>query len=308
MLFYILLAVVLLILISGWIVFHMACVRRKELPWLDEVKIKKTPYGEFYDSIVATDRWLRTHDVREVSVSSLDGLQLRGYWIPAENPKGTVIMAHGYRSSMLVDFGHVLDFYRDQGMNLLIPYQRAHGKSEGKYITFGVKESGDMLQWLWFHNANFGKLPVILTGISMGASTMLYLADKPLPGNVRGIIADCGFTSPKDIISLIFKAVTHLPAVPTIWAADLFARLIAGFGLSQKDSRKTLRKNSLPILFAHGTADDFVPCFMTQEAYNACTGPKQLFLVEGAEHGTSFLVDREGYSRIVEAFLQKNMG
>ncbi len=307
-LIYILLAVFLLLLVCGWVVFHMACYRRKELPWLDEEKIKKTPYGEFYDSIVATDRWLREHDVQEISVASTDGLQLKGYWVPVENARGTMLMAHGYRSSMLVDFGHVLEFYRNRGMNLLIPYQRAHGKSQGKYITFGVKESGDMLRWLQYHNAHFGKLPVILTGISMGASTMLYLADESLPGNVRGIIADCGFTSPKHIISLVFKAVTHFPSVLVMWAADLFARLFAGFGLSQKDTRKTLAKNKLPLLLVHGTADDFVPCFMTQQAYDVCTGPKQLLLVEGAKHGVSFLVERERYSKLVEEFLDKNLG
>lgn len=301
------LAIVIAIFLFGGVVFFIACSRYKELPWLDEAKMRKTPYGEYYDSIVAADKWLREHNVQEVSVTSTDGLQLKGYWVPVKNARGTMLMAHGYRSSMLLDMGYVFDFYRERGMNLLIPFQRAHGKSEGKYITFGVKERGDMLCWLKYHNDRFGNLPVILTGISMGASTMLYLADEPLPENVRGIIADCGFTSPKAIISRVFRAVIHLPAVPFIWVADLFARLFAGFGLTQKDSRKTLTKNKLPILLIHGADDDFVPCDMTKQAYDVCTGPKQLFLVEGAKHGTSFLVETKRYSELVENFLNENL-
>lgn len=296
-------AILLLTVISGSYVFIVGCIRRKDLPWLVEHEIKKTSYGKYYDYIVASDCWLKDHSAQDVYITSEDGLKLHGLWIPTKNARGTILFAHGYRSTMLVDFGLAFDFYRKNGMNLLIPEQRSHGQSEGRYITFGVKESRDMVKWLAFHNKEFGKAPVILSGLSMGASTMLYLADKDLPDNVRGVIADCGFTSPKEILSSVFTRVTHLPAAPTLWITDLLARILAGFSLTQEDSRSTLCNNRLPIVLVHGLDDDFVPSRMTEEAYRVCTGQKQLLLVEGAGHGVSFLIAKDQYIAMITNFL-----
>lgn len=298
---------ILFLIVSGGYIFVVACCRRKELPWLVKEKMEKTPYKEFYPFITEANRWLHAHEVQDVFVKSHDGLRLHGLWIPAKHAKGTILFAHGYRSTYLIDFALALDFYHNHGMNLLIPDQRAHGKSEGHYITFGVKESRDMLTWLNFHNEQQGSIPVVLSGLSMGASTMMYLADEMLPSNVKGIIADCGFTSPKEILKKVFTQTVHLPAGPSLFVVDIFARMFAGFSLNQKDSRTTLQKNKLPIILIHGMQDDFVPCDMTRQAYQVCTGPKQLLLVPDAGHGLSFLKETEQYVAMIEEFLQKNV-
>lgn len=301
---FVVLTVLIVILLVGVYTFVLACVRGKELPWLVKEEIEKTPYGKYYKNIVHADGWLREHCAKDVFIESKDGLQLHGLWIPAENPRGTILFAHGYRSTYLVDFSPALDFYHQMGMNLLLPDQRCHGKSEGRVITFGVKESNDMLRWAEYHNASLCQCPIILSGISMGASTMMYLADQPLPENVRGIVADCGFTSPKEIISTVFRNMTHLPACAFLWVTELCARLFGGFSLSEKDSRRTLKNSNMPVILFHGTADDFVPCEMTRQAYAACKEPKKILLVEGADHGVSFIVDQNGYVKALEAFFE----
>ena len=180
-----------------------------------------------------------------------------------------------------------------------------HARSEGKYITFGVLESRDVQNWVKFHNEQFGAHPMLLSGLSMGASTVLYLADRDLPENVKGIIADCGFTSPKEIIAKVFKDTVHFGAGPFLWAADLFARVLAGFSFYERDTRKSLKNSRLPVLLVHGRGDNFVPCEMTEEAYTACTSEKEMFLVEDAGHGISYLYDTPGYRKRVMAFLRK---
>ena len=149
---------------------------------------------------------------------------------------------------------------------------------------------------------------MVLSGLSMGASTVMFMADEDLPSNVKGLLVDCGFTSPADILGKVFRDVTHLPPFPWIWAAEWFARTLAGFSLWEKSSIRSLSKNRLPILMAHGMADDFVPCAMTEEAYAACGGEKSLHLVEGAAHGLSFLVDKKGYAAAVRSTLIKALG
>ena len=305
--FWIFVAILLLVLFSGAYVFVMACVRRKELPWMVEEEIKKTNYAKYYDCIMASGAWLKDHNAQDVYVDSTDGLKLHAYWIPSENPRGTILLSHGYRSTMLVDFGLAFAFYHALGMNILVPNQRSHGESEGRFITFGVKESEDMKCWIHFHNQTFGNYQLVLSGLSMGASTVLYLADQDLPQNVKCIIADCGFTSPKAILNVVYRAVIHLPSGPSLWAANLFALLFAGFSLKQKDTRTVLKDAKHPVLMIHGLADDFVPSFMTQQGYDACCGEKEILLVEGAGHGTSFLVDKEAYTKSVIAFLEKHL-
>lgn len=300
-------AVILLLFVSGGYIFVIACVGRKKADWLDENWVKTTPYGVYNEYIQASHKWLKEKNAENLYITSDDGLRLHGFWIPAADPRGTVLMAHGYRSTMLIDFHLGFELFHRLGFNILVPEQRTHGESQGKYITFGVKESRDMMRWLEYYDSKLGKWPVVLYGISMGASTMLYLADRRLPGTVCGIIADCGFTSPAEIIASVFRRVIRLPGTISLWIANLYTHLFAGFGLWEKDSRKTLKRSRYPVLLIHGDADDFVPCEMTRQAYAACSGKKELLIVPGAEHGFSFLMDGYGYTAAVMDFLNKNL-
>lgn len=301
------LAAVAFLLICGGYVFFSACRRRAELPWMDRQQLQKTPYGKYYDCIVDADRYLTEQNARDVYITSQDGLKLHGLWLEAENARGTMLLVHGYRSTKLVDFGVAFAYYRERGFHILVPDQRCHGLSQGKYITFGVKESGDILKWIQWHNENIGNIPMFLSGLSMGASTVMYLADQALPSNVRGLIADCGFTSPAEIISKVYRDVVHMPPGPVMYFANMYARVLAGFGLYEKNTVRSLKNKKLPILMIHGTKDDFVPCDMTRRGYEAANEPKTLLLVEGAGHGVSFLVDNEGYARAVDRFIADNL-
>lgn len=282
----------------GGYLFFAACGRR-DINWLDEKEAGKTPYGKFYTGIQMGHQWLLDHNARDVYMTSHDGLKLHATWVPAPNARGTVVLVHGYQSCVLTDFSVAFPLYHELGFNLLLPTQRSHGKSEGKYVTFGVLESRDMLDWAAYHNAHFGAIPMIFSGLSMGASTVMYLADENLPENVRGLIADCGFTTPKEIISKVFRQVAHIPAGFVLWATELFARVFGKFSLSGKDTTQSLAKNTRPIVLIHGLDDDFVPCDMTRRSHAACSGNKRLLLVEGAGHGVSFLRAKEEYLSLV---------
>jgi len=294
-------------LASGLYIFGVACLRTKELPWLDRVALKKTPYGRFYDHIAAGDKWLKEHNASEIKMKSHDGLELCALWVPADKPRGTALLVHGYRSCFLADFGLAFEMYHSMGFNLLLPYQRCHGKSRGLCITFGVKESEDMKQWIKLHNETFGEYPMFVCGLSMGASTVMYMADAVLPENVSCLIADCGFTSPKDILSHVYRRTIHISPCLSMWAVELFARLFGGFRLDQKDSRRSLASSKLPIALIHGAEDDFVPCSMTRDAYEVCASEKCLLIVEGAGHGVSYIKDKSRYTDFVVSFIEENI-
>lgn len=292
----------------GCYTFFAACGRGKEINWSDEEAVKATPFGQFYGNIHLGRLWLQDHHARDVFMTNREGLKLHAVWVPSPKAKGTVIFAHGFHSCGLSDFSLAFDLYHNLDMNILLLTHRTHSPSQGKYITFGVNESRDMYDWILYHNEHLGDYPVLCSGLSMGAATVMYLAGMDLPENVRGFVADCGFTSPKEIIAHVFKQKTHMPAWPFLWAADLSARFFAGISLNEMHSTQTLLKNTRPILLVHGMEDDFVPTEMTRRSFDACGGDKTLLLVEGAGHGVSFLVAREAYLEKIYQLVEKVQG
>ena len=301
----VLVTIVLLCFAVGGYLFFAACGKHQEIHWLDEAEISRTPYAPYYPHVRSSYEWLHEHHAQDLQIRSFDGTPLHATWVPQENARGTVMLIHGYHSCIYTDFGLAVEPYYEMGMNILLPDQRCHGKSGGRFTTFGVKESKDMLCWIDYHNKHFGPCPMMLSGLSMGAATVMFMADEDLPENVKYCIADCGFTSPKQIIAKVFRDVMHVPAWPFIWATDLFARIFAGFPLDGKNSVRTLAKNRLPFFFIHGLADDFVPCDMTRRSFEACAGEKHLLLVEGAGHGVSFIHAKEKYHGMNEALIDR---
>lgn len=294
-------------LAGGYLGFQYACHRMEDPDWDSEEALKKTMYAEFAESIPAARSWLRRCGAADVSIESFDGLTLRGQWVPAENPIGTIILFHGYHTHYIHDFWGIFGVYHDLGLNLLLVRQRGHGNSDGPYITFGVKERHDVLRWIEFHNRTHGMDNVFLGGMSMGASTLLFAAGEDLPPNVRGITADCGFSSPAEILAHIIRRDFHLPPKLVIPLMEVWARALGGFSFYECDSRKTLSRSRTPILFIHGRADTYVPCRMSQTGFDACRSDKEFLVVENAEHGRSYLHEPDRLRTALTDFFKHNI-
>ena len=269
-----------------------------------EIDAYLKPYP-IHDEAMAAQRFVLEQEPEQLYVESYDGKRLHAQLLRTEDAVGTILLFHGYRSSWAIDFSIVLPYYHSLGYDLLVVDERAHGQSEGDYITFGVRERRDVVTWAQYAAMHFGPAhPLILDGLSMGAATVLMASELDLPASVRGIIADCGFSSPYAIM----KSVLHwrcpwLVSGPLLALTGVFTRLFGGFGLREISATEAVAHTKLPILFIHGTGDRFVPCSMSQAAYDACTGEKRLILVEGAGHGQSYLVDRPRVQAAVREFL-----
>lgn len=240
------------------------------------------------------------------TVTSHDGLRLIGklYRTESETNKYIICM-HGYRSSN-DDFTCAMGFFMSQGYNILAVDQRSHGKSEGKWITFGVKERYDALSWCNYLIEKFGSdIKIILDGLSMGATTVLMASGLDLPKNVKGVIADCGFTSPWEIVTHVARRDMHIPKFPLLYLMIPTVKLICGFGLKDESTVNAVKRSNLPILYVHGLADDFVPHEMSVKAYNARPENSRLVSVENATHGMSFVVDEERCKKELGYFLNE---
>lgn len=238
-----------------------------------------------------------------VALTSRDGTKLVGHWLGHDDPRRIIVAMHGWRSSWSGDFGIVADFWTENGCSVLLAEQRGQGGSGGEYMGFGLLERHDCLEWTrWADERCGGTLPIYLCGVSMGASTVLMAAGLELPESVRGIIADCGYTSPEAIWKHVAKDNLGLSYGTRSAAARDLCRKKIQVGIDDYSCVDAMQECEVPVLFVHGTDDRFVPIEMTYENYKACAAPKRLFVVPGAGHGMSYLVDRQGYENAVKQF------
>lgn len=260
------------------------------------------PYARFKEP----GEELRNTPHETVGITARDGVSLSGHWFEAETPKRVILAVHGWRTSWCRDFGYSYPFLRSEDCSILYIEQRGQGQSGGKYIGFGLLERYDIADWLeWIVSRCGREIPVYLSGISMGATTVLMASGLELPGNVRGIIADCGFTSPKDIWKHVAREDMHLPFLLT----DLFSRMMCrrriGVSSDSYSTLEALRTNRIPVLFIYGQSDNFVPVWMTSENYKACAAPKEIMIVPGAIHGLSYADAKDRYEEKERDFWKK---
>lgn len=212
------------------------------------------------------------------------------------------IQFHGYRSSGYRDFCGGTKLARELGYNTLVVDQRAHGKSGGRSITFGIREKEDCRAWAEFAAETFGReTPIFLSGVSMGAATVLMASELSINAKVVGIIADCPYSSPEEIIKKVCGQDMKLPikiAYPfVVLGALMFGRFRIRGGAMQ-----AVQNTNIPICIIHGQADTFVPCEMSRQIAESAKSKCELHIFEGAGHGLSFIVDEPRYRDIIEKF------
>ena len=303
----IVLILILAVLIGSYVVYNMAFAR-------DDKRIgppEEFPDTEFYtpyaEEMTKNIRKFMEIPYENVYTTSYDGLKLHGRFYEGQKDKPVIIFFHGYRANATRDGSGIHTLGTQKGLNILTITQRSHKESEGKTITFGIRESKDCLSWIDYVKERFGEdKKVILWGISMGAATVMTAVGRDLPDNVIGIGADCGFSSAKDILRCVIKEM-KLPVGPSYLLVKLGAKIYGGLDVEETSAVESLKKAKVPILFIHGVDDDFVPCYMTHQNYEACTSDKSLILVEKAGHGMSYYVDMKKVEDGVYAFLDKIM-
>lgn len=268
-------------------------------------KMAGTDWNAYVPGIRASKEWLAQKEQEDVYITSEDGLRLHGTFFPCEGSNKAVICFHGYTSEGLNDFSSIAKFYMEQGFNLMVVDERAHGKSEGTYIGFGCLDRRDGALWTEYVVNRLGEdCRIMLHGISMGGATVLMSTGLDLPTQVKAVVSDCAFTSAWEVFSHVLKTMYHIPAFPMMQIADRMARQEAGYGLDECNAREEVKKSSVPILFIHGDADTFVPCSMVYELYEACRTPKELLVIKGASHAEAYYKEPDSYEHAVSRLIE----
>lgn len=299
---------ILIILILGisYYSYRMAFYSGAKNPAEYKLKLPKGEiYQREYDRAISYIKVLNEMDYEKVRIKAHDGTPLAARYYHVSDGAPVHIEFHGYRSRATTDFCGINVLVRELGHNTLLVDQRAHGESGGKTISFGIKERLDCLDWINYTLDRFGKdTKIILSGLSMGAATVLMASELELPQNVVGIMADCPYSSPKDIIKQECGKM-GLPPKLAYPFVRLGGMIFGGFDPSSATAKSAVGKAKVPILIIHGEADDFVPCSMSREIIDACASDKTLITIPLAGHGISYITDRPLYEKSVEEFLKK---
>lgn len=301
--------ILLILLFTAFICFRFTFYSKRRDPnQLAEYRIPPgKAYLPFRDEMVAWIQKARALSFIPMEICSHDGLTLRGRYYEKEKGLPIEIQFHGYRGDSDRDLSGAIFRAFAVDRNALIIDHRGSGKSDGHVTTFGVKETRDCLAWIEHAISYFGKdARLHLTGISMGASTVLMASGEKLPPQVKGVLADCPYSSAKEIIQKVIRDM-GLPASLFYPFVRLGARLYGGFDPNDASPIEAVKKATVPIIFYHGEADGFVPCDMSERLYAACASEKKrLITVKDADHGLAFSVDKENYLKTLNEFIEEN--
>ena len=253
-----------------------------------------------------TKLWQEEVTSEEISITSEDGLTLIAEVYPAKEESHKWLLGiHGYKSSndSYLDTGCR---YAQQGFNVLLPDMRSHGESEGTYIGMGWLEKDDVLKWLSYIIERDPQAEIIVQGTSMGGATAMMLSGEALPKQVKGIIEDCGYTSVWDIFADELEYLFNLPSFPILYAAEFVGNIRADYNFREASSLEQVKKATVPMLFIHGSEDNFVRADMVYDVYEACPATKDLLIIEGAGHAESQYLDPQLYYDTIFSFIDKN--
>lgn len=306
--------VLFVVFVLGIYVIYRICFGEYRETYPEDDMEKQMPKGPAYavyrkEIEQAMRRVMEAKEYEIVETTSIDGLTLRGRYYHRKDGAPLVLFFHGYKGNFFRDGNGIYAYAKKHEINLLLVSQRSQGISEGKSITFGIMERKDCLSWIAYAIRRFGpEVKIGLFGLSMGAATVMMAADVGLPDNVRGILSDCGFSSPKEILCAVMKD-RKLPPKLLYPLAKLGAKWFGHFDLEEASATESMKHCKIPVWMIHNDGDDFVPFWMSKKCYEACASPeKKLIEVKGVGHGLSFMLEPATYMKMLDEFSEKTLG
>ena len=252
--------------------------------------------------------WTKKQKFEVVEIKSVDGLRLKARLLKNDQPSGkAVILAHGYKGNSEQMPG-ITKFYYEQGYDILKPDARGHGLSEGDYIGYGWHDRKDYVRWSEFLAEEAGADEIFLHGFSMGAATVLMASGEKLPEQVKGIIADSGYTTVLEELSHQLKYMYKLPSFPVMQVTSVITNLRAGYTFAEASAIDSVAKNKLPLLIIHGDKDALVPTEMGIRIFERANSDKELWIVPGAGHTEAYTIAEQEYQEKLKAFWTKAIG
>ena len=258
---------------------------------------------------IKSNEWNDQQPFEHIELINRRNQKLMGYYLPADgDSKVFAVFAHGYRANHRGDPANFVKYYHEKGYHFFCCDHTAAGESEGDFVGFDYYEAQDMLFWIEYLVARFGKdIKIILHGVSMGGATVCKMASS-VPEQVRLIVADCPYTGAKDEFISVANSVGITKTAPAIFGAmNWLNKRMAGYDLCDTDVRESVANAKAPMLFVHGGSDDFVPTYMGWELFTRCGSEKDILIIPAAKHADSIVWGTDRYLAKLDEFIAKHL-
>ena len=296
-----LLFLIIVFFLALYFVYRFSFTNPKNRRMDDFADLDGPIFGPYKEQLLPKINIFKNRPYEDLYIKSFDKLRLHSRYFEVKGSKKVAIMFHGYRGTVYRDFCAASQIFIDLGYSLITVDHRAHGLSQGHSITFGVRESKDLISWVEYAKKRFGEdFEYILVGISMGGATVLMAADKVT--NVK-LLVDCPYTEPKIVLKETLKAINLSPKFfyPLV---NLSSIIYGHTNLNKISAFASVKKSNNKILIVHGDCDQVVPQYISQELYEAYPDKIQYEVFKGANHGCSYMVDTERYIKVISDFLK----
>ncbi len=309
---WLLLAIAVLLVFTAllaWGLFRRALYRPAVVDPEDEAALRASRWFAYGPLLGPGVKWLKERTWKEERLTAEDGAELLAYRYEGAGNKPVLLLLHDYGSTPWIDFCLTARWAIRQGWSVVMPVERAHGESGGSWCTLGLREGEDCLLWVQKTAELFGEnCRIVLGGKGLGAAAILSAARQGLPENVRALLLDSAWLSPKKQIKYMVKDRLHMRAFLLLRVFFLLCRAFWGRAPGDLEGAEVLKACQIPVFFAQGKEDTMTPCAPLEEAYRDCPAPKHLFTGENGGHGTCDFGEGERYYTELEDFLREQLG
>ena len=267
----------------------------------DTEALRNTRWEQFAETLREGISRIRAYPWEDVWIVSHDGLKLHGRVLKGTSEK-TVILAHGYRSSGENDFCGIVDYYRENNFTVLMIDQRAHGESEGKRLSFGLRERWDMTGWICYAVENLPS-ELYLHGVSMGGVSLMMALPSCKGYPIKGIIADSAYDNVQELLIFQIKKKYHLPSPVFDCLISLAGSLLLGRDCKKLHAAQCVAENKVPVIIMNGSDDHMIPPGMAARFTRARN--VQFVCIDGAPHAMCWLTAQGTYENQMDRFLME---
>jgi uncharacterized protein len=271
---------------------------------LKPIRRKKDWYARFTNLLEPKDAGLPQENV---TVETFDGLKLSCWFVlQKKKARGTIIYLHGVGDCKIAGVPFARSLY-NKGFNIFLYDSRQHGESEGYYCTYGFYEKHDVSAVISYlqsrKDIKIGKIGVF--GTSMGGAVAIQAA--AIDPRIACIVSEASYTAlrvvfvdyQKRIIKLPWHFLRNIALVQSQKMANFKARLVAPI--------EDIKRVHVPVLIVHGKNDSFIKSNYSKLLYDAANEPKQLLIIDGAEHNNVWEIGGETYENSIATFFEEHL-
>lgn len=289
--------------------FYEGVLNKKFTKWKNDRRVIDEDVAKFYgkpEEQTDADAWFVAMNPEDTTLINSWGKTMHAnIFTQKDYTDKWAVVVHGYTSCPRGMADQAFHFYK-QGFNVLMPAMISFGVDEEQYCTMGYKDKDYVKEWIDYIVDGDPNARIVILGVSMGsATTMMVTGIEDLAPNVKCAIADCGYTSCWDEFCSQTKELFNLPSFPFVNAANTVSKLRGNFDFKKCSPIKAVARSKTPTLFIHGEEDRFVPYYMLDKVFNACTAEKEKLSVPDAFHAESNAVHPELYYPAVDKFVAK---